>query len=1085
MSEENQTASKAEQVKPNSVSRYETIRVPILRPVEYPIWKVKMTMFLEATDPEYLDRINDGPHMPTKLSHVVDGQEQKTVPKEKKDMTPEDISSIAKDAKVRHLLHSALDNVMSNRVIGCKTAKEIWDALEVRCQGTGAIKKNRKTILTLEYEHFDSRTNETLTETYDRFCKLLNDLSLVDKEYELEESNLKFLLSLPEKWDLKATTIRDNYDLADTDLDEIYGLLKTHELEIEQRNRRSSKKTKSVALKVEEKPIKKESSRKKAKGKALVIKSESESSNSDDDSNSDEASDSEDDEEEMMQMAALMVKTFKKMGFKNFKKGKRFSRRDSNSEKKNFRKSDGRDTKSGKKDKSEIQCYKCKEMGHYAPECKKGRTEKALISKGKDWADTSDSDDGVNYALMATIKDEVESSENKVPLTTYAYDTDNISELRIYLKNIHVSYRDQTLENERIKSENLSLKERNKFLERELVNMKQIQKERDDAVYVEQELLKRYKQLESDLEKERKIIKTWTDSGRDTHQVFQTDSVGLGYCENDELRFKDKVKVKPQLKPVKFVPEANKLKSVVIREADMESDESCVKQENIITEKLMEIEAVRKPVKTCEKQVNVGLMTGKQFNHKLREVKSSMKPKGSKRNRNGKVGINNRNNHMPNASASRKTCYSCGSSNHLARFCTKNKHINTLPSTSEVKNDYVRVKPQTLCKHCGSTWHSIYTCKSYHAIYHNYYELKPNLKWVRANSASVKSDNVSLNSDNTDSAAKANTGIIASTLILDSGCSGHMTGNKALLSDFEEKAGPKVSYGDGNIGHTLGYVNINLGSVIITNVALVSGLKHNLLSVSQICDRGNHVDFHSEYCEVISKSTGKVVLVGHRRNNIYEASLVTNSDGSTVCLTAKMSNESWNWHKKLSHLNLNNINELIRKDLVRGLPKSILNLDGLCDSCQKAKQRKSSFKSKSESSVVEPYHLLHVDLFGPVNVMSMGRKKYALVIVDEYTRYTWVYFLSKKDETAQILMDHVNLLDKGSQHKVKIIRSDNGTEFRNSILEAFCKERGVKQEFSAPGTPQQNGVVERKNRTLFEAARTKLFKLLVLLKMLH
>ncbi|KAK1388337.1 hypothetical protein POM88_016515 [Heracleum sosnowskyi] len=265
MAENTQAGSNAQKVQPTSVSRYETIRVPILRPVEYPIWKVKMTMFLEATDPEYLDRINDGPHMPTKLSPVVAGQEQKSVPKEKKDLTPGDISSIAKDAKVRHLLHSALDNFMSNRVIGCKTAKEIWDVLEVRCQGTSAIKKNMKTILTQEYEHFYSRPDETLTETYDKFCKLLNDLSLVDKEYELEESNLKFLLSLPERWDLKATTIRDNYDLAETDLDEIYGLLKTHELEIEKRNKRSGKKTKSVALKVEEKLLKKETSKKKAK----------------------------------------------------------------------------------------------------------------------------------------------------------------------------------------------------------------------------------------------------------------------------------------------------------------------------------------------------------------------------------------------------------------------------------------------------------------------------------------------------------------------------------------------------------------------------------------------------------------------------------------------------------------------------------------------------------------------------------------------------------------------------------------------------------------------------------------------------
>ncbi|KAK1401859.1 hypothetical protein POM88_001464 [Heracleum sosnowskyi] len=957
MAENIQAGSNSEKVQPTSVSRYETIRVPILRPAEYPIWKVKMTMFLEATDPEYLDRINDGPHMPKKLSPVVAGQEQKSVPKEKKDLTPEDISSIAKDAKVRHLLHSALDNVMSNRVIDCKTAKEIWDALEARCQGTSAIKKNRNTILTQEYEHFDSRLDETLTETYDRFCKLLNDLSLVDKEYDLEESNLKFLLSLPERWDLKATTIRDNYDLAETDLDEIYGLLKTHELEIEQRNKRSGKKTKSVALKVEEKLLKKETSKKKAKGKALVINSESESSNSDDDSNTVESSETEDDEEQMMQMAALMVKTFKKMGFTNFKKGKRFSRRDSNSERKSFRKSERRDIKSGKKDKSEIQCYKCKEMGHYAPECKKGKSEKALITKGKDWADTSDSDEDVNYALMATVKDESDSSENKVPLTTYAYDTDNISELRIYLKSIHVSYRDQTLENERIKSENLKLKERNKFLEEELVNMQQVQKERDDAVYVEQELLKKFRQLESDLKKERKVIKTWTNSGKDTHQVLQTDTVGLGYCEKDELRFKDKVKVRTHLPPMKFVPESSKLNYVLEKET--------VKEE---------------PVKTCVKQVNVGLMTEKQFKYKLKEVKSVEKQKVSKKNRNGKVGINKSNNHLPITDAPRKTCHNCGNTNHLSSFCRKNKDINSLPSKSGVKNDYVRVRPQTLCTHCGSTWHSIYTCKNYHAIYHNYYELKPNLKWVKVDSASVNSETVSLNSVDKNSAAKANNGIRESTLVLDSGCSGHMTGNKALLSDSEEKAGPKVSYGDGNIGRTLGYGNINLGSVIITNVALVPGLKHDLLSVSQICGRGYHVDFQPEYCEVISKSTGKVVLVGHRRNNIYEASLVTNSEGKAVCLSAKMSNEeSWKWHKKLSHLNLNNINELIRKDLVRGLPKSILNLDGLCDSCQKAKQRKSSFKSKSESSVVDPYHLLHVDLFGPVNIMSLGRKKYALV----------------------------------------------------------------------------------------------------------
>ena len=151
-----------------------------------------MAMFLEATDPEYLDRINDGPYKPTKLSVIVANQPAKMIPKEKGDYIPEDISSISKDARVRHLIHSAIDNVMSNRVIGCKNAKDIWDALETRCQGTDAIKKNRTTILTQEYEHFDSKANESLTDLYDRFAKLLNDLSLVDKEYDLKDSILKF-----------------------------------------------------------------------------------------------------------------------------------------------------------------------------------------------------------------------------------------------------------------------------------------------------------------------------------------------------------------------------------------------------------------------------------------------------------------------------------------------------------------------------------------------------------------------------------------------------------------------------------------------------------------------------------------------------------------------------------------------------------------------------------------------------------------------------------------------------------------------------------------------------------------------------
>ncbi|KAL8146712.1 hypothetical protein AgCh_004452 [Apium graveolens] len=418
MSEEAQTPTKPtkteETQKTQTHSRYETIRVPILRPSEYPIWNVKMAMFVKATDQEYLDRINEGPHKPTKLSVVVADQPAQTIPKEKGEYTAEDISSIAKNAKVKHLLHSAIDNVMSNRVIHCKTPKEIWEALETRCQRTDAIKKNRRTILTQEYEHFNSKADEYLTDLYDRFVKLLNDMSLVDKEYDLEDSNLKFLLALPENWDLKSTTIRDNYDLTETTLDEIYGMLKTYELEMDQRSKRHGRKSRTVALKAEEESPKVVAS-KRGKGKALIIKCDSESSYSDDDDSETESLPEMDADEEMIKLCALMVKGITKIAYMKFRKGKKFSRKSESYDKKGFIKSEGKGAKSDRGDNSNVKCYNCDERGHISPDCKKGKSDKGktLITKKKSWTDTSDFEDEMNYSLMANADSSPEAAELK------------------------------------------------------------------------------------------------------------------------------------------------------------------------------------------------------------------------------------------------------------------------------------------------------------------------------------------------------------------------------------------------------------------------------------------------------------------------------------------------------------------------------------------------------------------------------------------------------------------------------------------------------------------------------------------------
>nr|GEZ10494.1 retrovirus-related Pol polyprotein from transposon TNT 1-94 [Tanacetum cinerariifolium] len=138
------------------------------------------------------------------------------------------------------------------------------------------------------------------------------------------------------------------------------------------------------------------------------------------------------------------------------------------------------------------------------------------------------------------------------------------------------------------------------------------------------------------------------------------------------------------------------------------------------------------------------------------------------------------------------------------------------------------------------------------------------------------------------------------------------------------------------------------------------------------------------------------------------------------------------------------------------------------------KQHRASCKTKPVSSVTQPLFRLHMDFFGPTFIKTISNKCYCLVITDDYSRFTWVFFLATKDETSSIIKTFVTGLENQLSLRVKVIRSDNGTEFKNSDLNQFCDIKGIKREFSVPRTPQQNGIAERKNRTLFEAARTML-----------
>ncbi|GJW17474.1 putative ribonuclease H-like domain-containing protein, partial [Tanacetum coccineum] len=318
--------------------------------------------------------------------------------------------------------------------------------------------------------------------------------------------------------------------------------------------------------------------------------------------------------------------------------------------------------------------------------------------------------------------------------------------------------------------------------------------------------------------------------------------------------------------------------------------------------------------------------------------------------------------------------------------------------------------------------------------------------------------------------------------IFDSGCSRHMTRNKSFLTDYQEIDGGFVAFrGSPKRGKITRKSKIRTGKLDFEDVYFVMELKFNLFSVSQMSDKKNSVLFTETEYLVLSPDfklldESQVLLKVPKQNNMYSFDLknVVPSGGLTCLFANATIDESNLWHRRLGHINFKTMNKLVRGNLVRGLPSKLFENDHTCVACQKGKQHKASCKTKLVSTISQTLQMLHMDLFGPTSVRSINHKIYCLVVIDDYSRFSWVLFLATKDETSEILKTFITGIENQINHKVKIIRCDNGTEFKNNDMNQFCGMKGIKREFSVARTPQQNGVAKRKNRTLIEATRTML-----------
>ncbi|GJU59557.1 putative ribonuclease H-like domain-containing protein [Tanacetum coccineum] len=1117
-------------------------KVPMLKPGEYELWRIRMEQYIQMIDYSLWEVIENG-NAP-QITKVVEGVETIIVPS-----TAEEKAQRRLELKARSTLLMGIPNEHQLKFNSIKDAKSLLQAVK--------------------------KSSEVLDQTFDRLQKLISQLEIHGESISQEDVNQKFLRSLSPEWNTHAVVWRNKSELEIMSIDDLYNNLKVYEPEVKGTSS-SSTNTQNVAFVSSNNTNSTNGAVNTAHGAttastqatavnsttidnlsdAVICAFFASQPNSPKLDNKDLQQIHPDDLEEMdlrwqMAMLTMRARRFLK------KTGRKFS-------------VNGNETIGF--DKSKVKCYNCHKRGHFARECRAPRnqenknrentrrvvpeettTSNAFVSydgSGFDWSDQAE-EGPTNFALMAysstSSNSEVSTDSNcsssclenvkslkeqneqllkdlrasKINAITYKTGLESVeARLLVYKKNEFVYEDDIKVLKCEIHLREVAITELRRKLEL-------VQKQKDEI----QLTVENFKNSSKNLSK---LINC---------QIVNKCKIGLGYNVVPPPYTGNFMPPKPDLsfsgleefvnepivsEPIKTVAENSEAKI-------SEGKTKAIKKNNdalIIEDWVSNSEEEDVPQAKTEKKTVKSSFAKIEFVKSKKQVKSPRKTtikqgdqnklnthstRGNKRNWNYMMSQRLGSNFEMN----NKACYVCGSFNHLQHdYDNHHRQFNNKKMVKPVWNYTQWVN------------HQIFSRMTHPSPKRNMIPkavlMRPGLvSLTTARPVNTAQPRTTVNSDNTArpkavvnvarpkaavNAVKGNhvhavkasacwvwkpkTKVIdhvskhnSASIILKNfdyidaqGRSKHITGNMSYLTDFEEIDGGYVAFGGNPKGGKItGKGTIKTGNLDFENVYFVRELKFNLFSVSQMCDKKNSVLFNDTECIVLSPNfkltdESHVLLKVPRKNNMYSVDLknIVPKGGLTYLFAKATSDESKLWHRRLGHINFKTMNKLVKGNLVRGLPSKLFENNQTCVACQKGKQHRASCKSKTVSSISQPLHMLHMDLFGPTFVKSLMKKMYCLVVTDDYSRFSWVFFLATKDETSGILKSFITGVENLIDQRVKVIRCDNGTEFKNKEMNQFCKRKGIKREFSVAETPQQNGVAERKNKTLIEATRKML-----------
>lgn len=319
------------------------------------------------------------------------------------------------------------------------------------------------------------------------------------------------------------------------------------------------------------------------------------------------------------------------------------------------------------------------------------------------------------------------------------------------------------------------------------------------------------------------------------------------------------------------------------------------------------------------------------------------------------------------------------------------------------------------------------------------------------------------------------------TWYVDSGATKHMCSTRDAFSKLMMVTPEPVFMGNNAMVDVVGVGEVPITTVVdgkqlegkLTNVLYVPDLATNLISVRQLISKGMEVTFAKDRCNIISPD-GEVLGKAKLDGKLFKLQMgdIKGSNAAMAVLNSP-AREAQLWHERYGHIGMHNLQILASKELARGLPKKISNLEGVCTGCMMGKQARESFPNEGKRAT-EALELVHSDLCGPMSVQTLGKAKYFLTFIDDATRFTYIFFLQSKDQVFSKFKEFKALAENSTGKKLKALRTDRGSEYVNKAFEAFLAENGIRHDKTAPYTPQQNGVAERANRTIMESARSML-----------